>query len=303
MKQLLTKLLYCLFTMTCVSVVAEEELYFIDAHSQVSHNIELKEILQRMEQAGIKQTILSARRKRKSMKVAELAMQQPDKIIAAVRLKSKHYIRNTPKYYKKLKKQVKSERFNAMAEILLYHAKKGDRADEVIVSPNDERVTAALDAALDQGWPFIIHIEFASMSDGQRSLFLEQLAILLNDNQQHPFALIHMGQLNSTDVAKLIKQYQNLYFLTSHSNPIAVARSNQPWINMFQGKDMASDWKNLLIKHPDKFIFALDNVWPEQWRNGYQEQVSLWRQALSKLPSNVAHKIAHGNAEQLWGID
>lgn len=296
------KLILCLFIIFWSVFARSEDLYFIDAHSQVDHNIELKNIVELMNEAGIKKTILSARGKRKSNDVANLAQSHPDKVVASVRTKSRHYKRNTKKYYKKLSKQVNSGRFSAMAELLLYHAQKGDLAEEVVVYPDDERVTAAFKAAEEKGWPFILHIEFASLGAGQKDRYLAALDTFLVQHSLHPVALIHMGQLDVSEVKRLINKYTNLYFLTSHSNTIASARSNQPWTNMFKGDVLAPEWAALIIEHSQRFIFALDNVWPEHWRNGYKEQVLLWRNALTRLPPDVAYAVAHKNAELLWKL-
>jgi len=279
-----------------------EELYFIDAHSQADEAISLENILALMKEAGVKKTILSARRKRKSFDIADFAEVHPEEIIAAVRTKSGHYIRNTDNYYKKLKKQIDSDRFNAMAELLLYHAKKGDLADEVVVFPSDQRVTVALQGAKNNGWPLILHIEFAAMTSGQKHRYFDELDKLLLQNPKLPVALIHMGQLNASEVKHLIDKYPNIYFLTSHSNNVAIARSNQPWVNMFKGDTLAPEWVSVIVANPGRFVFAIDNVWPTQWHNGYKEQVQLWRTALAKLPSSVAIAIAHENAERLWEI-
>lgn len=279
-----------------------EDLYFIDAHSQADESISLEDVLSLMRQAGIKKTILSSRRKRKSFDIAEFAEAHPKEIIAAVRTKSGHYKRNKTKYYKKLEKQLNSGRFNAMAELLLYHAQKGELADEVVVYPDDERVTAALNGARENGWPFILHIEFAAMNSSQKQKYFNGLDKLLKQYPDHPFMLIHMGQLSASEVEKLIAKHSNIYFLTSHSNSIAIANSDQPWINMFNGESLAPEWKSLIIENPTRFVFAIDNVWPTQWHNGYREQVQLWRSALNKFPANVANAVAHENAERLWNL-
>lgn len=279
-----------------------EELYFIDAHSQADYNIELESIVELMNKAGIKKTILSARGKRQSKEIADLAEAYPDQIIAAVRTKSKHYNRNTGKYYKKLAKEVNSGRFSAMAELLLYHAQKGDLAEEVVVYPDDERVKAAFEAARKNGWPLVLHIEFASLNATQRENYFIALKSFLEQNPDYPIALIHMGQLDAMEVKKLIEKHSNIHFLTSHSNPVAVTRSNQPWTNMFREGVLTPEWEALMVAHPKRFVFALDNVWSEQWLNGYKEQVSLWKKALNKLPPDAAHAVAHGNAESLWKL-
>lgn len=282
--------------------VSSDELYFVDAHSQADGTIPLKEILVLMNKAGVKKTILSSRRKSNPFDIADFAEHHPDKIIAAVRTKSQQYTHNTNKYYKLLSKQLNDSRFHAMAELLLYHAQKGNRAGKIEVYPNDKRVLTALKGAKKHGWPFVMHIEFASMTGIQRQKYMRELDNLFTQNKGYPFALIHMGQLGPSDVKKLIVKYSNLYFITSNSNNIAVARSNQPWVNLFKGNTLDPQWRSLILTYPRRFIFAIDNVWPEQWRNGYKEQVQLWRYALNILPENVANAIAHDNAERLWKL-
>jgi hypothetical protein len=70
------------------------------------------------------------------------------RIVPATRIKSGTYINNDPKYYKKMNKQLRDGRFKTMAEVLLSHAQKDDKAPEVIVSPNDPRVEFALTIAI-----------------------------------------------------------------------------------------------------------------------------------------------------------
>jgi len=147
-----------------------------------------------------------------------------------------------------------------------------------------------------------LHIEFAALSGHQRQKYFQALESFLHQHSDYPIALIHMGHLNVTEVKSLIDKHANLYFLTSHSNPIAVRRSNQPWVNMFENGELALEWDTLIVANPKKFIFALDKVWPDHWRNDYKEQVSLWKNALSKRPPKVAHAVAHENAESLWNL-
>ena len=57
-----------------------------------------------------------------------------------------------------------------------------------------------------------------------------------------------------------------------------------------------------MIRHPDRFILGFDSVWAKVWRTFYIEQVRVWRQALRELPDDVAHAVAHKNAERLWNL-
>ena len=50
-------------------------------------------------------------------------------------------------------------------------------------------------------------------------------------------------------------------------------------------------------------MLGFDNVFEEHWGRLYVEQVALWREALATLPRDVAHAIAHRNAERLWKLN
>ena len=89
----------------------------------------------------------------------------------------------------------------------------------------------------------------------------------------------------------------------SLANSVVVNRSSQPWTDMFDnGNELAPDWRALIIRHRARFVLGFDNVWSGHWGPLFTDQVTLWRNALNKLPHPVAHAIAHGNAERLWRL-
>ncbi|MFC1886914.1 amidohydrolase family protein, partial [Thermodesulfobacteriota bacterium] len=229
------------------------------------------------------------------------ASQYSGHITPAVRTKGMTYETGSAEYYEKLERQVTSERFSAMAEILLYHAQKGDKAPEFVVLPEDDRVRAALKYAVDKKWPFVVHIEFGSLY-GKKKRFMESLERLLDQHPKHPFVLTHMGQLKPAECRRLIETHRNLHFHTGWTNPAAVRISNQPWTNLFKEKRLAPKWHELFIQYPQRFVFALDNVFAEHWTGLYVKQMAYWKEALTELPAEVAHLIAHGNAERLWNM-
>ncbi len=301
----LATLLIPLLSLLGASAGGADEIPIIDAHSQVDHRVDLGRIIPLMDKGGISRVILAARGKVKPNELAALAARHPGRITAAVRTKGGIYRRNHPKYYRLLRKQLAMPQFGAMAEVMMWHAEKGDplnpKAPEVVVPPDDQRVQVALRAALERGWPFVAHIEFAAAGP-DRDIFMGKFEALLGQHPDHPFALIHMGQLEAKEVRRLIEAHANVYFLTSHANPIVVSRSRQPWVDLFDADGLAPEWKNLMIQHPDRFILAFDNVWEYHWGSLYLDQIKLWRKALKELPHEAAHAVAHRNAERLWRL-
>lgn len=277
------------------------ELYLIDAHSQIDHFVDRSTIIPLMDKAGIRHVILSTRGKVKPGQITGFAAKHPDRITASVRSKGGHYESAAPKWFRFMKKQLSMPGFGAMAEVIMWHAQKGNKAAEVVVPPDDKRVRLALKGAKDKGWPFVIHIEFAaSRSPGT---FMKKMEAMLENNLDTPFALIHMGQLEAEEAGRLLAKHPNFHFLVSHSNPITKADSRQPWIDLFDGgRSLASRWKALFVKYPDRFILNFDNVFKEHWGDLYVRQAALWREALNKLPNEVAYKVAHENAERLWKL-
>lgn len=280
------------------------ELYFVDAHSQVDEGVsDLELIIRRMDAAGVYRTILAARSGRKPGEVADFAARHPERIVPSVRTKSDAFDKNPANWQKSVQAQINSGRFRAMAEILLYHAKKGDKAPEVRAYPEDERVKFVLAAALERRWPFVVHIEFASLSPLDRERFMAGFEALLQEYPKLPFLLNHMGQLQPPEAARLIRAHANFHLLTAHTTSAITRESREPWTRMFDGDSLAPAWKSLMLAHPDRFVFALDNVWYQHWDAFYLEQIKQWRQALEDVPPSVAHAVAHGNAERLWQLD
>jgi predicted TIM-barrel fold metal-dependent hydrolase len=280
------------------------ELYLVDAHSQLDEDVsDLGLIIRRMDAAGVYRTILAARSGRKPGEVADFATQHPQRIVPSVRTKSDAFDKNPANWRKSILAQVNSGRFQAMAEMLLYHAKKGNKAPEVRAYPEDELVKFALAAAAQRNWPFVVHIEFASLSPPERERFMGGFEALLSQHPQLPFLLNHVGQLQPPEAARLIKTHANFHLLTAHTTSVITRESREPWTRMFEGDQLTPAWKELMLAHPDRFVFALDNVWYRHWDAYYLEQVKQWRHALAELPPSVAHAVAHGNAERLWRLE
>ena len=165
-----------------------DDLYFVDAHSQVDHKVvPLNKVKSIMKQNGVIHTILSARGKLTGKDLLVFTSQYPEYITPAVRTKGGSYEAGSAKYYKALKAQVASRKYSAMAEVLLYHAKKGNKAPEVIVYPDDKRVQVALNYAIENDWPFVVHIEFASLQGEERKKFMRAFKQMLDQHPEHPF--------------------------------------------------------------------------------------------------------------------
>jgi len=96
---IMKKLLISLFVISSLfygnHIYAEcnQELYFIDAHSQIDHQVSgVNLVLERMADNNVKTTLLATRGKRNWEDILEWNSTHPDKIIPLIRTKGKHYL-------------------------------------------------------------------------------------------------------------------------------------------------------------------------------------------------------------------
>lgn len=286
------------------------DLYLIDAHAQIDDSVDFSTAIHLMDQAGIRCVILTPVGRRTPREVVQFSRDYPGRVLPSVRTKVPAYLSNNGNLDQALRRQADTGNFGAIAELLMYHAAKRrgaaeNRALETIIYPSDPRVQTALQLAIEQKWPLVVHIEFSSPGIPDRARFMRELEAMLDAHSDEPFVLTHMGQLRSAEVLRLIEAHPNIYFLTSRSDPLIIGLAGgkrQPWVNMFHADGLADDWKRLMVRYPERFALAFDNVWPEFWSDLYVQRARLWRHALSELPAGAAQSIAHGTAERLWKI-
>jgi len=178
--------------------------------------------------------------------------------------------------------------------------------------------------------PVILHLELND-SEGQSAKILEQLKDLLKRNPSGNFILIHMAQASVSEARDLIENHENIHFLTSTADAqTAVGKeinrrkgyiAQIGWINLFNDppkgapykgwfRDYLStmkwraEWRTLIESYPDRFIFAMDNVYESHWKKQYySSKLQLWREALSQLSEETARKVACANANRLWRLN
>jgi Amidohydrolase len=66
------------------------------------------------------------------------------------------------------------------------------------------------------------------------------------------------------------------------------------------GGKLSADWRELFARHSDRFVLGSDTWINERWY-GYDTIMQTYRGWLAQLPDDQARRIAHGNAERLFG--
>jgi hypothetical protein len=66
------------------------------------------------------------------------------------------------------------------------------------------------------------------------------------------------------------------------------------------GGRLDASWRDLLLKYPARILLGTDTWNPERW-NDVTIEIDMSRRWLNELPRDVAEKIAHDSAKNLFG--
>jgi hypothetical protein len=282
------------------------EIPILDAHSQMDRGVTPEQLMSTLNQAGVSRVILASQKGFfKNREILGLSRRYPDRITPSIGMKG-GVVHGREDSLEHVPVQGQNPAFGALSEVIIFHMQKGTRSPEILRTLDDPAMGPALEVVRRRGWPLVVRIEFSyARSLGLYAANMSGLETLLAGMENHPVALNHMGQLSPEETERLIRSFQNIYFLTSHANTEFLdfrENKNSHWTNMFTGHILAEPWRKLIVTYPDRFIMAYGNVQDEDWGRAYVRQVELWRGALRELPEDVAHKLAHGNAERLWHL-
>ncbi len=145
--------------------------------------------------------------------------------------------------------------------------------------------------------PVMVHTEF-SRAD-----------YLLGFCQAHPatrFLWAHAGSiLPPSEVVRALASCPNLWVDLS---------ARDPWRHLARQIDdngsLKPDWRELVVRHADRFMVGSDTVWPVERLNPWDEPDSGWQKLhlflafhrgwLNELPAEIALKIRYSNAEDFF---
>ena len=292
----------------------------IDAHSQKGKLISVEQLSEKINKTDVDFTLLSFRLKPSKIKTELLEIKQltGNKVrylIPTKLFKFTQKTANSSMVVTRLRNLIKTTKQNDMdyvgfGEIIVQHAPhdhKRLKYDGINLDLNSKRISEAIDIVLKDNKPVILHVELNDYETDSKKI-LNQLVTLSNKNPNNNFLLMHMAQIEFSEAEFIIKNTKNIHFMTSHADnerrlQMKKKKGQQGWINLFDKDDkLQKKWIDLMNENPKRFVFALDNVWDNQWLRGYKKRVSMWRAALASLDKKSSILIACGNANEYFNL-
>ncbi len=134
-------------------------------------------------------------------------------------------------------------------------------------------------------------VDFAT----ERDLFVlahcdeRALAIMLANNPKAKMIWAHTGFSTAVEqVRDFLDKHPNLMMELSYRSGIA------------DGGGISPEWRELFARHSDRFLLGSD-TWVNQRWSSYGSIMAGYRDWLAQLPAEQARRIAHGNAERIYG--
>ena len=290
----------------------------IDAHSQVGERITAALVSKQINKTDVDYTLLSFRLRKVETTFLTIKKLTKNKVKYLIPTKLRGFTRkkvnrdraiNQIIELKKSAEQKKIE-YAGFGEIIVQHAPHNHKKlqyDGINLDLDSERISRVINIVLKDKKPVILHVELKDFPKDSQKI-LKQIITMGNRFPENEFLLMHMAQIEVSDAKTLFEKTKNVHLVTSHADNeaqrrIKLGKAQQGWINLFNSEDNIKDqWLDLMNRNPERFVFALDNVWDGHWLKGYRKRVSMWRKALASLDDGVAVSIACKNANRYFQL-
>ena len=208
-------------------------------------------------------------------------------------------------------------------EISSLHISLADRHAYSFVPADHPLLKVLADVAAEQGLPIDLHMDalaratppparLASLPNNPK-MFPETLSALdrlLSHNTEATIVWAHagtdhLGDFSPKVIRSLMEKHDNLYVSLKVVGPKAGTPNR-----LFSPGNVRSEWLSLFKRYPERFVIGTDGFYadPEgrgpglQFAKTSENRLKATRAFLSLLPKELAAKIAHLNARQLYGL-
>jgi len=280
-----------------------------DAMSQIDGTVDHDAAIERVRKSGVTRLALFARSKKQlhqnEKAVLKLARQNPDLIVPGAPKFFQLSGDLTKAYIGATVKGIQKHGYRFIGEILYTHADKKSgkqySSGERYIDPSKPGTASLLKAIATLNIPLMTHWEpYAPERDFPR------FHALYDAWPGQIFIVPHMGFASPEQVDEFMSRHPNLYMVISKkerlmedfSDPKKQASIGTAFLDGFR---LRSQWKEILIRYQDRLIFGTDPHMKKLWQK-YPITIKSQRLLLGQLPIAVATKIAHKNAEKLYGI-
>lgn len=278
-----------------------------DAMAQIEAGMSAT-VIAALDESGISRMALFARLHRKrsgESDVLSLKQRFPQRFVMGTPKPFDQRGDLTDRFVKQTLTHLQDKRYQFIGEIMFAHADKihGEQTatGERYVAPDGKNVIKLLTVLEKHKIPVMTHWEVYDWNrdwPGVHALYSRFPGVT--------FIWPHAGYASSEQVRTVLFSHANVMITLSKKEKDQGALSSEEKSEMLGdaivdncGK-LLPEWRDLLEKYPDRFMFATDAHKDFRWAK-YAQVVKQWRRILGQLPGPIAQALARGNAERVYG--
>jgi len=277
-----------------------------DAMAQIDGGMEAV-VLRSLDASGVARMALFGRdkgRRSGAPAVAHLARERPGVFVVGAPKRFDQRVDLSGDYVRAILAGARSREYAFVGEILFAHADKAhgeQTADgERYADPAQSGTRRLLEGLKDLGIPVMAHWE---VYDWDRDW--PGFKRLYADYPGQVFIWPHAGFGSAAQVAEVLADRSNVVVTLSKKEESNRALSDRGKAGLLgdalvdECGTLRPEWRSLLLKHADRFLFATDAHKDFRWER-YARIVERWRAILAQLPPETAAAMAYRNAERLY---
>lgn len=288
----------------------DPDVPILDAHNHVMPGLDPDEMVRELDRHGICRIVLMATGtpfdKRAGLTLAAFD-KHPDRVILFVGLNGIR--RFTPEILKSIDGLLASGKFRGMGELTLRHypfereALDGStvRAGDYTLAADSPEVLEVFALAEKHGVVLTVHMETTAetIPAFRRALAKHPKAKVIWAHQT-PIKTLdgakeeHARKADPKQIAELLDRTPSLYADLSVGYETLFLKSDD--------RKLPEAWRTLYESRADRFVVGLDMPFLQGWKtDGYRLRLEVLREWLKQIEPGARKKIAHENAEKLFG--
>ena len=278
-----------------------------DAMAQIESRQSPGYVLETMRAAGVEKMALFARLHRRrsgEANVLQAGRQAPGSIVMGAPKAMDERDDLTSGFVRRTLEEIPARRYAFVGELMFTHGDKthGEQTQEGerYVDPLSTGVQRLMEGLKARPVPVMTHWE---VYDWQRDW--PRVSELYRRYPELSFVWPHAGFAHAGQVEEVLARHPNVVVTLSKKEHDQRAMSdNEKAANLGPALVdgcgiLRPDWKELLVRHQERLLFATDAHKDHRWSK-YGEVVKAWRAILGQLPPEAAEKIAYRNALRIY---
>jgi predicted TIM-barrel fold metal-dependent hydrolase len=277
-----------------------------DAMAQVESRTADK-VLRGMDRSGVRTMALFARlhpKRSGESSVLELKRRHPERFVLGTPKPFDQRGDLSDGFVNRTAAALDERAYRFVGEILFAHADKahGEQTmeGERYVAPEGKNVRRLLSGLARRGVPVMLHWEVYSWNRDWPAFHA-----LYGAFPEITFIWPHAGFGTAEQVETVLASHPNVMVTLSKKERTSLELSDKK-LEAELGPALVDacetvlpEWRALLEKYPDRFMFATDAHKDQRWMN-YEAIVERWRVILGQLPEALARRIAWDNAARIY---